>query len=127
VTGIELVAAERRRQIEAEGWSAEHDDEHDKGELVDAAICYAANKRNGPCWFRRHRGVAVREARLSLSIVNGVDSPAWADPYWPWPEKCDKREKHDRLRSLAIAGALIAAEIDRLQRLEVMPRDVAAG
>lgn len=35
------VLAERRRQIEAEGWTPEHDDEHSNGELSDAAGCYA--------------------------------------------------------------------------------------
>jgi len=31
------VLAERRRQIEAEGWTPEHDDEHDAGALALAA------------------------------------------------------------------------------------------
>lgn len=39
----------------------------------------------------------------------------WVDP-WPWDVAWDKRYKHDRLKQLAIAGALIAAEIDRLER-----------
>ncbi len=34
------IAAERRRQIEAEGWTPEHDDEHDDGEMFVAAQCY---------------------------------------------------------------------------------------
>lgn len=37
---IDEIAAERRRQIEAEGWSPEHDDTHDDGELALAAQCY---------------------------------------------------------------------------------------
>jgi hypothetical protein len=40
-TGIELIAEERKRQIEVEGWTAEHDDEHTDGELALAAVCYA--------------------------------------------------------------------------------------
>jgi hypothetical protein len=41
-TGIELIAAERKRQIEAKGWTYEHDDAHEEGELIAAAVCYAA-------------------------------------------------------------------------------------
>jgi hypothetical protein len=41
-------------------------------------------------------------------------SPVLLD-FWPWAKKYDKRAKHPRLRQLAIAGALIAAEIDRLK------------
>lgn len=35
------VLAERERQINAEGWSSEHDDGHDKGQLAKAAAAYA--------------------------------------------------------------------------------------
>jgi len=35
------VVAERFRQIEQEGWSHHHDDEHDAGELALAGACYA--------------------------------------------------------------------------------------
>lgn len=88
-TGIELIAEERKRQIEKEGWSPEHDDQHKNGELAQAAACYAINKLPVP-------------ARLSF----------------PWPQHWDKRKKHDRKKSLIIAGALIAAELDRLMREE---------
>lgn len=43
MTGIELIAAERARQINIEGWTSEHDDEHESGELIQAAIRYADN------------------------------------------------------------------------------------
>lgn len=39
---IERIAAERTRQIEREGYTPEHDDTHDGGELALAAACYAA-------------------------------------------------------------------------------------
>lgn len=35
--GIQLIAEERVRQIEQEGWTPEHDDEHADGELAIAA------------------------------------------------------------------------------------------
>ncbi|NIF81595.1 hypothetical protein F3J20_30205 [Paraburkholderia sp. Cy-641] len=34
------VLAERRRQVDVEGWTAEHDDERDPGVLVSAAAAY---------------------------------------------------------------------------------------
>lgn len=41
MTGIELIAEERRRQIEQEGYTPEHDDAQRDGELAHAAACYA--------------------------------------------------------------------------------------
>lgn len=38
---IDEIAAERKRQIEVEGWTHEHDDQHTQGELARAAGCYA--------------------------------------------------------------------------------------
>lgn len=35
------IAAERKRQIEIEGWTAEHDDTHSRGEMARAATAYA--------------------------------------------------------------------------------------
>lgn len=35
------VIAERRRQIEVEGWTHEHDDQHQVGDLASAGACYA--------------------------------------------------------------------------------------
>lgn len=90
--GAQLIAEERLRQISAEGWSAEHDDkEHERGGLVRAAMCYADS-----------------------TLPNHITYIA--SDTWPWDEEWDKREKHSRLRKLAISGALIAAEIDRVQR-----------
>ena len=39
--GIDLIADERRRQIEVEKWTPEHDDEHAENELALAAAVYA--------------------------------------------------------------------------------------
>lgn len=95
-TGIELIAAERKRQIEKEGWSITHDQEHLNNELAWAAVCYAA-----PAEIR------------ALQFLPIVPTARWEDP-WPWGEQWDKRGKHNYLRRLQIAGALIAAEIDRI-------------
>lgn len=41
MTVIDEIAVERRRQVEVEGWSIEHDDSHDNGQMAAAAACYA--------------------------------------------------------------------------------------
>lgn len=90
-TGIELIAEERKRQIEVEGWTPEHDSNHNCGQLSDAAICYAM------------RGYWKK--RLST----------WFAVIWPFGIEWYKPSENDRVRDLVKAGALIAAEIDRLQ------------
>ena len=37
MNGVELIAAERTRQIDVEGWMPDHDDQHSQGELARAA------------------------------------------------------------------------------------------
>ena len=90
--GIELIAEERLRQIEEQGFDAAHDDLELDDELVRVAICYASH---------------ASELYLGQTL-------------WPksWDRSWDKRTKHDRKKKLAIAGALIAAELDRLIRAE---------
>lgn len=94
-TGAELIAAERRRQVDAEGWTPEHDDAHGDDELAHAAATYAL-----PAYARTYR------------------APHRAPMEWPWEDKWFKPSPFDRIRELVKAGALIAAEIDRLQREE---------
>ena len=92
--GVGLIAVERQRQIEAEGWTPEHDDEHDDGVLVRAAICYADK--------------AATQARGGRGVGQ-------LRPTWPWDHSYWK-PADDPVRNLVKAGALIAAEIDRLIR-----------
>jgi hypothetical protein len=94
-TGIELIAEERRRQIEVEGWSDRHDSQHDDDELAIAAGCYA----------------------LTPTYTRGIRAGHIIPKRWPWEEKWWKPTPNDRIRELQKAGALIAAEIDRLQAL----------
>ena len=51
--GIELVAIERIRQIKEEGFDADHDSLHDKGELISAARCYLLGDFVGWPWERK--------------------------------------------------------------------------
>jgi len=106
MTGVELIAAERRRQIEEEGWTAEHDDRHKHGELAAAAACYAVAET--PVYTLRSYSVGG-DPRLPQYKLENVWPVGWSPGAW---------KPKDRLRNLIRAGALIAAEIDRLQRLE---------
>lgn len=89
--GVALITAERQRQLDEEGWTDAHDDEHDQGELALAAGVYAIESVGG---------------RIEAF-----------GRYWPW-DKTWFKPSGDRVRDLAKAGSLIAAEIDRLQRLK---------
>lgn len=91
--GVDLIAAERQRQIEVEGWTPEHDDsEHRYGDLTQAAVSYAQN---------------------AICQIQHSDYPRPLS--WPWAFSWWKPST-DPIRNLVKAGALIAAEIDRLQR-----------
>lgn len=85
--GVARIAAERRRQVEEEGWTADHDALHRGEELAMAATCYAMPPHAR--WDHRLR---------------------WL---WPWTWRYYKPGP-TRVRELTKAGALIAAEIDRL-------------
>lgn len=104
-TGAELIAAERQRQIDVEGWTAEHDAKHDDQSLIDAAHCYL----NAPLF-----SYLVRSAR---PIGHGpTKGEPWTPDRWPWQPRYWKPRPDDRIRELVKAGALVAAEIDRLSR-----------
>lgn len=120
-SGIELIEEERKRQIDAEGWNKFHDDDHGNMELTGAACSYAANAINKHYNENKVRFQINLPAETNLQAGNTGDrgdrqlrKAGWYDG-WPWDGEWDKRKKHDKLRSLVIAGALIAAEIDRLQ------------
>src|SRR5690554_814282 len=92
---ISEIAAERKRQIEVEGWTPEHDDEHSRGELLDAALCYAQRRS---------------DSRMFGYEVEKYPAPA----RWPWSREWWKPK--DERRDLIRAAALIVAEIERLDR-----------
>jgi hypothetical protein len=136
--GVELIATERRRQIEVEGWTPEHDDEHDSAQLAMAGAAYATAARavvhtlqycrgRGREHAERQSDPAERERLLQLCAEDEADPlnnyygrnddgsvrPPRFD--WPWDASWWK-PSNDPVRNLVKAGALIAAEIDRLQR-----------
>lgn len=94
------VLAERRRQVEAEQWTPEHDDRYRQRQLAMAAACYAA-------------AVPVHDV-LDYSdgkIENRVPAMPSA---WPWTRAWWK--PGTARQNLVKAGALILAEIERLDR-----------
>lgn len=99
-TGIDLIREERKRQVEKLGWTAEHDDEHICGQMCDAAVCYALP---GFLYFKRE----TENGGAEFSHV-------WPK-FWGHPPKFTS-DIDEKLRNLSKAGALIAAEIDRLMR-----------
>jgi len=91
---VSLIAAERQRQLDVEGWTPEHDDEHDGDALAMAAVSYALP----PDHYER---------------TCGGDLEGYPPRPWPWNHAWWKPSPSDRVRELVKAGALIAAEIDR--------------
>lgn len=99
MNGVQRIRVERRRQIskQGEGWSRAHDAQHIRGELALAAATYALPP----------------ETRQMKILTTTLQDILWPDaPYSRWSFK-----RTDRIDELAKAGALIAAEIDRLQAL----------
>ena len=114
--GVARIARERLRQRREEGYTMAHDrEEHGDGSLAMAAACYAAPERI----------YVVRDFAHGRQYV---------DPFPSWGRGADKRfaygenkrlssnvptdpstyTEEERLDLLIKAGALIAAEIDRI-------------
>jgi len=109
LSGAELIALERRRQVEEEGFTAAHDDDYLAGDLTYAGLCYAA--------------YAIQSSNNRANFKNLLPSSwPWNFKWWkPGPDDSDNSRRLELIK----AGALIAAEIDRLQRK--MARDAATA
>lgn len=86
---IEMLIKERERQLNEEGWTTEHDDTHIGYELSLAAGSYIAP-------------VFIDDNRIPVQ--------------WPWDKEWWKPSPDNKIKELVKAGALIIAEIERLQR-----------
>ena len=97
---VTSVVAERQRQIKAEGYTAEHDDKHDSGELAGAAACYARHV-NARSWvFLQDRFDAYR---------NEPVPNAWPLDAASWKPRSPRED-------MVKATALGLAEIERMDR-----------
>lgn len=106
MTVIDEIASERKRQIEVEGWTPEHDDEHRLAELSFAALSYVgqvAANLEGACLY----GVQLEPEKYRSRP---------APKFWPWDLSGWKPK--DPRSDLVRAAALIVAEIERLDRAE---------
>ena len=101
-TGIELIAEERKRQIEVEGYSAQHDSQHNASDFVYAAIAYTEAAKVG---VNCQEIGNTNETEIMLRKVEMGKI---------YPFGCDFKPSTN-VRDLVKAGALIAAAIDRLQ------------
>ena len=93
--GVDYISMERTRQIEVEGFTSEHDAIYENGELVRAAACYATMPLNIYCYK------VTDDAHSFVKL-------------WPFPKEWRKPTPYNRIKELSKAGALIAAEIDRV-------------
>lgn len=100
---IDEIAAERRRQIEVEGWTPEHDDEHGNRQMAQAAACYA-EQYVGRYWVFAERS----DGELRYQSDEMPDDWPWSSGWWK-----PKTPRRDLIR----AAALLVAEIERLDRL----------
>lgn len=105
-TGIELISEERREQIEKHGRTVERDVHENHGQYID------------------HNGIEIDNPQLLFAASqlidgdNGIFRQHWQEmifrPFgWDagiWYKMMSK----NKIQRLVIAGALIAAEIDRL-------------
>lgn len=89
---MQAVIAERHRQVDGEGWSAEHDDQHKMGDLAHAGACYA--------------------------LFPGQQPPL----LWRWAQEWWKPTPHDYRRQIVKASALLIAEGERFDRLKTKGR-----
>jgi hypothetical protein len=91
-TGVAMIAAERVRQVQDKGWTAEYDSGHDDGSLAHAALM-----------------ILCDNAGLVLVAPETLE---------PWTHELADHvfNKYGQVDRLVRAGALIAAEIDRLRR-----------
>lgn len=106
------VLAERQRQVQGEGWTAHHDDDHDGGELSAAASAYALYAAD----------------ELNPHSQGDGDYANQPPDMWPWlDELAGRGEGHVQTiaawwkpsnprRALVKAAALILAEIERIDR-----------
>jgi hypothetical protein len=96
------VIAERCRQIEQEGYAPQHDDEHVGGEIAAYAAFYAMPP-------------AARDWPATETGYGETFGEAIVPADWKVPKEGDRRSE------LVKAGALILAEIERLDRAAAPP------
>lgn len=107
--GWQMIRDERIRQQNKEGWDESHDAQHTDESLAYVAAYYAIPRR------------AVKHSWMGIHIE--LETLLWPNSWHPKYAKKNSVQLtggKTRVKELAIAGALIAAEIDRLLCLEAI-------
>lgn len=116
MTGAERIAAERARQVAAKGYTPERDDRQTGYQLTECAHLILQD-----LWDDMEIDGFEADDSIDSPVGPGPDLPAVPGVTDGWPARRADHvaEKYgaDYRRRLVIAGALIAAEIDRLDRL----------
>lgn len=94
------VIAERRRQIDTEGWSTEHDDAHVQGELATAGAAY---------------------------LISAGGDYEFAASLWPWQESWWKPDAVRPRRDLVRGIALGIAELEKFDRTKKTKRTIMSS
>lgn len=112
-SGVEMITAERQRQVSQEKWSAEHDDTHSGAEMALMAAHYTLLAAREDCADQTVAGPEANDLTRLIDLALPL-----LIPFGWWPSsKAKIRNLDGRIGNLVRAGALIAAEIDRLQRV----------
>lgn len=93
-SGIELITEERQEQIQKHGWTPEHDQHHTLGGLAVMAATLA---------------VYHTDAEVTDPHERGTGENMWG---------LEEKLRFDEIHRLKVAGALIAAEIDRINNIK---------
>lgn len=107
------VIAERSRQITAEGWTPEHDDEHEDMSLAQAAACYASSTKMG--------------SELRRDEFAPLESEVPVPVFWPISWSVNWWKPKDYRRDLVRAAAMLIAEIERIDRLQPPTKEPKHG
>ena len=98
-TGIRAMLNERFSQVYDHGHDANHDDRYDNDELLFGGICYALQAED-----KERRGYSYPDSTEMIDLLS------------PFEKELPPRESAKR--SIEKAGAMLAAEWDRLDRVE---------
>lgn len=96
-TAFNMIQAERRRQVMEKGYTIEHDDSHVNDELA-ALACFYVMPPAAREWDATETGYGATWGEAIL------------------PHNWSARGREDRIQELAIAGAVLVAELSRLLR-----------
>jgi hypothetical protein len=118
------IARERERQLTAEGWSPEHDDEHANGELARAAAAYAI-----------FSGLSASVREFLSNSEDSLKDAVFYRRYWPWgpdmveannaPARPRQSRSSDRRRDRALrpprmSGAPAMTPLDPGERTQLL-------